>query len=945
MLCIMYFFFICQFCILIKITISQEFQTIENKSKLKEGTRDNNDDLSALLDEILDENIIQKSLLYNEDISSNSQDISLDLPSTSFILQNDNLGLLDTNSDLQDIDLNLMNTNFDLEDVSLPVTCSDLLDMYLGILDTTLVIKDISLSLPNASSILQNDNLDLSDTSSDSQDSDLFSLSTGFDLQDVSLDLPNTSSILQNDNLDLLDTSSDSQNVDLGLPDMDSNLQDTNSDLFDTSLTLQDASSSSLNASSDLQEIDFPLNGTDYDLLDTHLDLPYTNSSSQDISSVLMDTGSNLQNNILYEQTENYYLQNNFNSENTLFDFQELESISQFNSTTVGELHTSLQNNASSINNYVSDLERTISQNYYFNLRDESTLTRADSYCNSEINKMLLKRRKEEETENDQAKKQKIQEYTYDDDINLSGDDSNLNEVEIDLNDDEINLIRDEINLSDCEMNDIVKNGKNNLKKHINGKTNIKIFSLESSQNVFKIECDELKDLLPDLQGIIRLLKEKFNKIARYYNSNIQTLKCLIEEELKNVDEEDFNRIKFHYNFNEEHNYKKQDYNFDSLSFKNKLKKPMIKLLDIYISLGTLIKNVETYESMIMLYRRKFSVISKTTSELFFNNLLFSRHLLSLDGETFICHKMLNSIKEMIEHIEKLESASSLDQNISSIVQFYVSYAIRQLGKPCRKISSFLKYLKRMNISFEDHKKILQIVFHFIQKKNEQNKKKLRVAKKNFFMKEVMQAFSKILLKEDNYISESLKRASTHFNINVEDLDINKTSLDSLLQNKSTIMNAQMLYLSFMVLVKYLSIRHQYHKAENAFKKLKTMVNKKNMKRLFKKTYESGNFRKRMLLKLKFLKGELSKIELNLVYRSLYSEYKNDMLSIKKVLNSLIYKRQSPLEFLRSLKKSLNDYLLLKREGEDVGKMEESILYMLFHTNEIMNECWINEIE
>ncbi|CRG84513.1 surface-associated interspersed protein (SURFIN), partial [Plasmodium relictum] len=580
-------------------------------------------------------------------------------------------------------------------------------------------------------------------------------------------------------------------------------------------------------------------------------------------------------------------------------------------------------NNTSSINNYVSDLERTISQNYYFNLRDESTLTRADSYCNSEINKMLLKRRKEEETENDQAKKQKIQEYTYDDDTNLSGDDSNLNEVEIDLNDKNFN------------------NVENNKEYRVD----ITAFSLIASRDIFKMEFGELADVVPHLQKVCGILKEKLNINARIHNSNMELLKELIEKELKNADEEDLQKIKVQYDsFKEDKFLDPKNVDFHCLSLENKLKKRFIFLDEIYNSLDKCLHNYKILDSFIKTHKRILNVISKITTQSLYNLILFGKFLLPSGEKNSRYNIMFKSIYELIQHVEKVQSSLSRDKNIIYNPKKQISSALKQLGKFRRRRDAFFKYLKRTKLSCKNRKRILQIVFYFLQERNKKNRNIIKEIEKDFPACDIIDEFHVILLKEKKHILESLERASEYLKLN-EELDINKKSVGPLLKNKYARYNAFLLYKTFMSLVRYSSIRYLHSISEGIYINVRRLISAENIRRLSKKTDTSKKLQNEILHKLKNFKDELSKVELDIIYRSLYNEFKEDISCMSKSARLLCYNINEWNIYLMNLKKSLNDYLLLKREGEDVGKMEESILYMLFHTNEIMNECWINEIE
>ncbi|CRG85313.1 surface-associated interspersed protein (SURFIN), partial [Plasmodium relictum] len=590
-----------------------------------------------------------------------------------------------------------------------------------------------------------------------------------------------------------------------------------------------------------------------------------------------------------------------------------------------------------SINNYVSDLERTISQNYYFNLRDESTLTRADSYCNSEINKMPLKRKKEEETENYQTKKKKIQEHTSDNDINLSDNDINLSDDDINLSDDDINLSDDDINLRFKK--------KKKKKKKINKKKEIKIFTSTSSQNVFKMEFRELEQVVPHLQNICRLLKEKFNSIVGQHNSNIQLIINLIEEEKKNAHEEDLKKISFYYNYFIEHNYHKlKNEDLFSLPFKNKLRRPFIKLHDIFSSLDIFIKNFENLERLITLYKETFKMVFKITNELSYTHLLFGRFLLT-DKNNSLLYKMFKSIYDMIEHVKEVLISLSPDQTKISNTKEYINSALIQLDKSSRKTNFITLYLKKMNISHNDHKKILQIVFYFLQELNTINRKRLRIIKRNVFMQDIIESVSHILLKEKNYISESLKRASIYFNCNVEELNIDKTSLASLLKNKYGKICSYDFYYSFINLVRCSCINNLQKKMKSIFTDIKNLMSSNNIKCLSKKTISSNKLQNYILLKLKTLKDEVSKIELDIIYRCLYNAFKRDMTYINNFKNHLKHKKQISFQHLRRVNESFKHYLLLKEGGEDIKEMEESILYMFFYTNEIINNFWIKKME
>ncbi|CRG94547.1 surface-associated interspersed protein (SURFIN) [Plasmodium gallinaceum] len=965
MLCNIYFLFIWQLCILIKITISQEIKNSEKSPNLKEQIKGNNNELPILVDEIQDENEIKKLLLYLKDISDTSQDVSPDFYNKGSNLQDTSSDLQNLSEDLQDImNSEDMIPDFFNEESNLQDTSSDLQNLSEDLQD--IMNSEDILNIFNEESNLQDTNSNLQNLSEDLQDI--------FNSEDMIPDFFNEKSNLQDTNSDLQNLSEDLQDI-LNSQDMSSNfhneetnLQDTSSDLQHLIEDLQDIILNSQNVIHDFKKEESNLQGTSYELeknIFCSQDINYLHNSlleSGDTSCDLHQVEPTLFQNInfegLYPSLQDYISsQNNTSSlDHNTSDSQDMLSISQHNTI-------NSQNDISCIQNHISNLERTTydseninsesnkihhnlpchttdSQNRLANLgetfdlnniapylqdsdhhlRDSSHMIKNssnastskcsyDKYTTQE-KRILLKRKQEEESENNKKKKKK----NHDDEYGIN--------------------LKDESFTSNLE-NNIVRS------------TDIKLFALNISKNIFKMESSELsQSIIPHLRKIFEVLKEKYNIIRGSYNSNINILKNIIERELKNADEEDLNKIKLHYVYINEHNYHIQKkLSVCSLPFKNKLKKPFTNLHEIFNSLDTIIKIFEDLQKKITLYINTVKMISKVINEFTFNRILFGTFLLPSNDEIPAFLKMFKSIKNTLECIEKSLTTLSLNMYTTYNPQSYINSALNDLGLTRAEMRASTQNLKEMNISSLDHIKMLQIIFHFLQETNENNRNKLKIDENNLFMKEVIEIVLELLLKEEKYISESCERTCAFFNINSEEMNVSKTSFGSLLRSKAKKDIAHNLHISLMKLVRYSSYRTQHNKVESVYKTIRKMLSKKNIECLSKKTHSSQKLRNEFLVQLKILKDEINDVELNVVYKSLYNALKSDISSLHDLMSTITDKNYTLLTFLRKIHKAFARYLSKKEMNEKDNGHMEIFLHLLYYTNNLIDEFLLEELK
>ncbi|CRG96086.1 surface-associated interspersed protein (SURFIN) [Plasmodium gallinaceum] len=467
----------------------------------------------------------------------------------------------------------------------------------------------------------------------------------------------------------------------------------------------------------------------------------------------------------------------------------------------------------------------------------------------------------------------------------------------------------------------------------------IKNFVSLLEERIFKIGFKNFaKYILPILGSIFEVLFKIYYESLNIFNSCTSSLEKNIEKEIKNVDHEELMIIMVYYNYvikNE--NYNPRDVAEFSRSLKNKVKWSFTKRSKILKTINSCVKNLKILKKRIEFEKNTIKKVQGILYDTICNQIIFAKFLYQTE-RTSIFYKSIESIGNLIDIIETSLKEGQLPSDYSPLYiarnNIHNTSATLAISKYVKTVLNDLKDLKLSN---NDHEINLKIVFHFINEKNMINKTQVKEMINDKSKSEITEVIHNILQEEEKYVSESGDRASHYFNINTDELFLNNTVINDLLEDKKSKGKLYKLYKDIMRLIKYKSLDRQLHLIMKLYMSLKKMYLPKNKKNKDKTVFITDDEQKKMLLELEYQKKLFSEIKLNLKCRSIFSGLKQSISDFSKLLNFLNDAVNTNLLIFKILDRVINYGLFSNEKIDNPHEFaNEGLLFMLFYTKETM---------
>ncbi|CRG95997.1 surface-associated interspersed protein (SURFIN) [Plasmodium gallinaceum] len=865
------------FFILIRISTSQEFKDDNEYSKSKWNTTSNVNKLSSLENSEEDEIDIEELLFYLDDKPNSSK-------SSSNILQVTSIDSLSSNCNSNGIKSNLEKEFINLESSS---TCSKNLPSYSQNMISN--IEDINSDSEKEFIYLQNVPTNLQDLPSNSQNVIPY-------LEDINFDLEKEFINLQNAPTNLQDLHYNLQNMIPYLEDINFDLETEFVNIQNEPTNSQDLPSNSQDIISHLEDINYDLNNelpNFHDLIANSQDISYNlQRDTQNMHSLTHNLKyftpqlQNIGKNLSYISHELNILSNESEKLSSLRDdsFDMLEESDGFDSDSDSHYSLHLENESSSDSS--SDLD--------------------PDYCVKQ-NKNTCKRKFRGKTKHPRKKKKVCRKS-------------------------KAKSLRDKNKRNDSD------NSKDYVEDEDIFQSMRKFFKV-LAKYVFKMELNQMSEyVIPAFRDIFNVLGKNYNESINLFNSYTSSLEELIECELKNVNDRVLMKIKTQCNaiINNKHNDPKNAVAI-SQSIYSKIKWSFSKRNEIRDALNTCISNFNNLKKKIISENKIINKLPKITYDFTYNHLTCFKSIYTSD-HCYNYNQILDSMEDFINYIEISIKKGIMPDDYVKIS--YIRKGIISVTNNLRNTQKILKvslnHLKNLDLSPKDHETKIKIIFHFVNEVNKNNSKKLEKMMKNHGQLEIIYAIYDILLKEAKYILESRDRVSRVFNINVSDLNLNKTRLNKLLKNRDMKLRLYNLYKNIIRLVKYESLNYQLSLIKYLYISLKKLLLTRNKKLRIKKAFMTSNKQRQMNSELKNIKKLFREVKLNVKCRGIYSMLKEIILEYSKLWKSLEENIDRNLSILETINSVINDDLSKtnRKKGNEVSN--EGILFLLYYVKEAM---------
>ncbi|XP_059153297.1 uncharacterized protein LOC131939079 [Physella acuta] len=242
-----------------------------------------------------DENSMQKS-------SSYVQDVNFPMQNSSSYVQDVNFPMQNSSSYVQDVNFPMQNSSSYVQDVNFPMQ------------NSSSYVQDVNFPMQNSSSYVQDVNFPMQNSSSYVQDVN-FPMQNSSYVQDVNFPMQNSSSYVQDVNFPMQNSSSYVQDVNFPMQNSSSYVQDVNSPMQNSSSYVQDVNFPMQNSSSYVQDVNFPMQNSSSYVQDVNFPMQNSSSYVQDVnfpmqnSSYVQDVNFPMQHSTSYVQDVNFPMQ------------------------------------------------------------------------------------------------------------------------------------------------------------------------------------------------------------------------------------------------------------------------------------------------------------------------------------------------------------------------------------------------------------------------------------------------------------------------------------------------------------------------------------------------------------------------------------------------------------------------------------------------------------
>ncbi|CRG93598.1 hypothetical protein PGAL8A_00130300 [Plasmodium gallinaceum] len=465
--------------------------------------------------------------------------------------------------------------------------------------------------------------------------------------------------------------------------------------------------------------------------------------------------------------------------------------------------------------------------------------------------------------------------------------------------------------------------------------------------NAFPIKLTHISEnAIPLLQEIFSHIKSTHNEFRNMFTMIIQSLKILINTEMKNIDVNYKKRMRRYYDslYANKRLHKKSSYmHMKKFTYPSTYTIPNEG--EIYLNMAEFIKNLQLLLPVYEKFKETANILTYSSGNLTCNQLFTYPKLHEMEDVT---NTILNALKNIDETIKTFEISckerkSFNEKTMLSKTKGSLEAIMSKVRRVFRyNLRACLRYLKVLNLTNKEEKILTDYVFYNFNQENSVRKKNLEDHSKDAYNKKVVEALDKFLLLESENALKNHKKTDEIFNVDSQEKSSDEKSLEVLIKTPLTSKVLSNIYKNFVELMKITYFKEKLTSLIDICESLQEIITqeKRNMPpRTKKKKWFLLDVMENMKIQFNGIKEDFDK------YFMFNSLQKNIEEGNEKIMQA--YHNFTNIKFIfqnaaRIIYWHISRETSLEEQKKTIKK--ENVLFALFFINQVITDRTIEEI-